>query len=266
MVKKVQKASSLPQDSVTSVSSPSKPGLSIVIPCYNEEEGIPYLVSQLNVALQKLEQQYAVELVFVDDGSKDKTNELLQRYYGQDARAKIVKHEQNRNLGAALRTGFSHCTSDLVATLDSDCTYSPELILTMLEVMDQQTHMVTVSPYHPQGKVNNVPAYRIFLSKGASKLYKIVLGSPIHTYTAMVRVYRKNVLDNVTFEADNFLGVTELFVKSILKGYKAKEIPVELSSRKFGVSKMKAVPVKVIGSHLSLLSKVVKHKVFKSPL
>src|SRR3990167_6525697 len=132
MVKKVQKAGSISTQSQGSPSIPSssKVGLSIVIPCYNEEEGIPYLVSQLNVALQKLEQQYAVQLVFVDDGSKDKTNELLHRYYGNDFRAKIVKHEQNKNLGAALRTGFAHCTGDFVATLDSDCTYNPELIST----------------------------------------------------------------------------------------------------------------------------------------
>jgi len=267
MVKKVQKAGSISTQSQGSPSIPSssKVGLSIVIPCYNEEEGIPHLVSQLNVALQKLEQQYAVELVFVDDGSKDKTHELLQKYYGSDARAKIVQHEQNRNLGAALRTGFSHCCGDYVAALDSDCTYNPEVLLTMLGMMDDQTHMVTVSPYHPQGKVNNVPGYRIFLSKGVSLLYKTVLSCPLHTYTAMVRVYKKEVINQVQFKADNFLGVTELLVKSLLQGYKAKELPVELSVRKFGVSKMKALPVKVIGSHLSLLSKIVKYKWFNIP-
>jgi len=238
--------------------------LSIVIPCYNEEEGIPYLISQLNPAVQKLQQNYQVELIFVDDGSIDKTNELLHQYYGDNQQAKIVKHEQNKNLGAALRTGFAHCTGDYIAALDSDCTYNPELLAAMLEMMDEGTDIVTVSPYHPQGKINNVPAYRIFLSKSASRLYKTVLRTPIHTYTALVRVYRRKVIDKVKFDSDNFLGVTELLVKAILKGYTTKEMPAELNVRKFGVSKMKMIPVKVIGSHLSLLSQALRHKIFRT--
>lgn len=241
-----------------------KKSLSIVIPCYNESEGIPYLVSQLNPAVEKLQQKYALELIFVDDGSSDKTNELLQQYYGNNPQAKIIKHEKNRNLGAALRTGFANSTGEYVAALDSDCTYNPELLLPMLQMMDDKTDIVTVSPYHPQGKIHHVPAYRIFLSKSASRLYKTVLRHPLYTYTALVRIYKRKVIDNVKFEADNFLGVTELLVKAILKGYTVKEIPAELKVRKFGVSKMKMIPVKVIGNHLLLLSQVLKHKIFKT--
>lgn len=241
-----------------------KSSLSIVIPCYNEEAGIPYLASQLNPAVQKLQQTYQVELIFVDDGSSDKTNELLQQHYGNNPGTKIIRHDRNKNLGAAMRTGFAHCRGDFIAALDSDCTYNPQLLFSMLQMMDENTDIVTVSPYHPQGKINNVPAYRIFLSKSASRLYKAVLRNSIHTYTALVRVYRRKVVDNVTFKSDNFLGVTELLVNSILKGYIVKEMPTELNVRKFGVSKMRSIPVKVIGSHLSLLARTFKHKVFKT--
>ncbi len=243
-----------------------KQAISIVIPCYNEEASLSQLAQQLLPAIDKLSRKYTVEPIFVDDGSIDRTNELLHQHFAGLANVKIVKHEKNKNLGAALRTGFSQASGDLVAALDSDCTYSPELIATMIEMMDEQTHIVTVSPYHPQGKVHNVPAHRIFLSKSASRLYKIVLGCPLHTYTAMVRVYKKEVIQNVSFEADNFLGVTELLVKAVLKGYQVKELPVELEARKFGISKMKKFPITVIGNHLSLLSTVMKHKLFRNSL
>jgi len=238
----------------------AKKSLSIVIPCYNEEEGIPYLVSQLNPAVQKLQQNYQVELIFVDDGSVDKTNELLQQHYGNNLHAKIIKHERNKNLGAALKTGFAHCTGDYVAALDSDCTYDPSLFVPLLAMLDEKTDIATVSPYHPQGKISNVPGYRIFLSKSASFLYRLLLDWNLYTYTAMVRVYKKEVIKNVSFERDNFLGVTELLVKAMLKGYKVKELPAELQVRKFGQSKMKMLPLKVIRDHLSLLGSIVKHR------
>lgn len=241
-----------------------KKSLSIVIPCYNEEEGIPHLASQLNPAVQKLQQNYQVELIFVDDGSIDKTNELLQQHYGRNPKVKIIKHEKNKNLGAALKTGFTAATGNFIAALDSDCTYSPELLFPLLQMLDENTDVVTVSPYHPQGKIHNVPAWRIFLSKSASRLYKAVLRNPIHTYTALVRVYRKEVINNVKFEADNFFGVTELLVKAIMRGYAVKELPAELNVRKFGVSKMKMIPVKVIGNHVTLLWQAFKHKIFKT--
>ncbi len=234
--------------------------LSIVIPCYNEEEGIPHLAQKLSPALQKLEKEYLIELIFVDDGSSDNTNQLLQQYFGSNPVAKIITHEKNKNLGAALRTGFTHATGDYIAALDSDCTYDPALFVPLLDMIDEKTDIVTVSPYHPQGKVSNVPAYRIFLSKGASFLYRLLLDWNLYTYTAMVRVYKKKVIQNTSFERNNFLGVTELLVKAMLQGYAVKELPAELQVRKFGQSKMKMIPIKVIKDHLSLMGTIMRHK------
>lgn len=238
----------------------AKPLLSIVIPCYNEEEGIPYLASQLNPAIEKLQQNYRVELIFVDDGSIDKTNELLQQYYGSNPKVKIMKHEKNKNLGAALKTGFTAATGDFIAALDSDCTYDPSLFIPLLQLLDEHTDITTVSPYHPQGKVSDIPPYRIFLSKSASFLYRILLDWNLYTYTAMVRIYKKDVIKNTPFERDNFLGVTELLVKAMLKGYQVKELPAELQVRKFGQSKMKMIPLNVIKGHLSLMTSIIKYK------
>ncbi len=238
-----------------------KQKLTLIIPCYNEQEGIPNLSQHLEPAVKQLKESYSIELIFVNDGSTDNTAQLLEQYFRPWPKTIILTHEKNKNLGAALRTGFAAATGDFIAVLDSDCTYSPELLLPMLQMMDENTHIITVSPYHPQGKIHNVPTYRIFLSKSASRLYKVILRNPIHTYTAMVRVYRREVIDNVKFEADNFLGVTELLVKAILKGYTVKEIPAELNVRRFGTSKMKMIPIKVIKDHLFLMSKVIKYKV-----
>lgn len=245
----------------------TKPTLSIVIPCYNEEEGIPYLAEQLLPTLTVLGNDYTVEPIFVDDGSIDKTNQLLHQYFSLLPNVIIAKHERNKNVGAALKTGFARASGELIVALDSDCTYPPAIMIPMIKLIDSTADnststadIVTASPYHPQGKVNNVPKYRLFLSKSASRLYKLLLGSPIYTYTAMVRVYKKEVIQEVRFEADHFLGVTELLVKALLRGYRVKELPTELNARKFGVSKMKMVPLRVIGNHLGLMTMIIREK------
>ncbi len=241
--------------------------LSLIIPCYNEEEGIPNLAQKLEPVINKLKEQYTLQLIFVNDGSTDKTADLLNRYFSNWPETTILTHEKNKNLGAALRTGFSHAAGDLIACLDSDCTYDPELLLPMLQMIDtpeQNIDLVTVSPYHPQGKVNNIPAYRLFLSKSASNIYKFLLQSGIYSPGGMVRIYRKKVIENITSDKDNFLFVPEVLLKAYIKGYTIKEYPATLNVRKYGTSKMKLASTVI--SHAKLMSRIVRYKISKKPL
>ncbi len=259
---------------------PPSPLLSLIIPCYNEEEGIPQLVGQLAALRvsfapdkknpsghpnQQPLQRYQLEIIFVDDGSTDKTNELLHQHYGNDPHVIIATHEQNKNLGAALKTGFQHSSGELIATWDSDCTYPLLLLPTMLEAMNKgegkpdEVDLVTASPYHPLGKVENVPAYRLVLSKGASWIYRFLLGSGLYTHNALVRLYKREVLQNVTSKADDFLYIPEILIKALLQGYRVKEVPATLRMRRYGTSKIKLLST--IGSHLSLMGRIVLYRI-----
>jgi len=234
--------------------------LSIVIPCYNEEEGIPNLARQLDPVVKELQKKNKIELIFVDDGSSDKTSTLLKKYFKH---AVILRHKKNMNLGAALRTGFNYASGNLVAALDSDCTYNPKLLPELLSNMGD-ADIITVSPYHPKGIVENVPGYRLFLSKGVTWCYRLLLGKKVYTITAMVRVYKKKVIKSISFKSNSFLGGTELLVKAMLKGYKLKELPATLEARKFGVSKMKTLEVAL--QHLGFLGKLALYKILRVPL
>src|SRR3989344_4833825 len=99
--------------------------LSIIIPCYNEEDGLLNLKNRFYPVLDKIKKDHKIEIVFVDDGSKDKTNELLHKYFKstKNISIKILKHEKNQNLGAAIRTGLPACGGEVIAMMDSDCTY-----------------------------------------------------------------------------------------------------------------------------------------------
>ncbi len=227
--------------------------LSIIVPCYNEAEGIPQLRERLPNVVKSLEKSYGVELIFVDDGSTDNTAELLHKNFA-GGNVKIMRHERNMNLGAALRTGFLAATGDVIVTMDSDCTYAPENIPELLKELSD-CDIVTASPYHPLGKVVGAPAYRLFLSKSVTKLYSIVTGRHLYTWTALFRAYRRSAISDITITHDNFIAVVEILIKSIKNRKKIKELPETLYGRRFGTSKMKIIST--IVAHLKFLMESV---------
>jgi len=204
----------------------------------------------------------SIEVVFVDDGSRDGTYTALKNAFGSfnhpSISIKFEKHDVNRGLGAAVRTGFGAVTGDIIVTTDSDGTYHFSTIPALLEYLNGKVSIVTASPYHPQGEVVGVPRYRIFLSKGSSLIYRILLSWRVHTYTALYRAYRREVIDNITFAANDFLGGTELLVKAMLKGYQVDEFPAALHQRMFGVSKAKLM--RTIMSHLNFQFRLILHR------
>lgn len=243
--------------------------LSVVVPCFNEEDNIDKLRTEFFPVIENLlgsrldgGQINTIEIVFVDDGSKDGTYDALKDAFGSFKHSFISvqfeKHDVNRGLGAAMRTGFDAITGDIVVTTDSDGTYHFSTIPSLLEHLNGKVSIVTASPYHPDGDVVGVPGYRIFLSKGSSLLYRILLSWKVHTYTALYRAYRREVIDEISFAADDFLGGTELMVKAMLKGYQVDEFPAALHQRMFGVSKAKLF--KTIMSHLEFLTRLFLHR------
>ncbi len=244
--------------------------ISIVVPCYNEEDNIEKLASEFFPVVEALPGSplaggsgvSSIEIIFVDDGSRDSTFHTLKTAFGDRANGKLAikfeKHNVNRGLGAAIRTGIQASTGDIVLTTDSDGTYQFSTIPALLACMKSDVDVVTASPYHPDGEVVGVPGYRIFLSKGSSLLYRILLNWRIYTYTALFRGYRRKVVDDIRFDADDYLAGTELMVKAMLKGYKVVEYPAALHRRVFGVSKARLL--QTIFSHLCFQFRVLLHR------
>lgn len=234
--------------------------ISLVIPAYNESEGIALTAEKLRPVLETLKKSYTVEVIFVNDGSKDNTYDLLLETFANDAGVNIVTHDRNRGLGAALRTGFSHTTGDVIITTDFDGTYSFDTIPTLLaQFIADNVDITTASPYHPKGKVENVPGYRLIFSFGASLLYRLLVRWNIYCWTSLFRAYRRPVIETVSFESDDFLAGTELLVKALWQGYTVSEFPTTLYSRVFGQSSIKIARVtrKHLGFQMRILWAVI---------
>ena len=238
--------------------------LSIVIPCFNEEDALPQLEQRLPEVLDKLASRFAkVEVLFVDDGSTDRTLQLLRERFSQDRRFRVLVHERNRGLGAALRTGFAASHSDVVVTTDADGTYEFGEILGMTALLTSDIDIVTASPYHPEGGVDGVPAYRLILSQGASLVYRLMLDHRLHTYTAMFRAYRRHVLDAVQFSSPGYLAMAELLSEALLQGFAVAEFPTVLHVRKYGQSKARVA--RILRDHLrfqaGLIPRAIIHRI-----
>lgn len=229
--------------------------LSIIVPLYNEAASVAFLKTKLDETIRRLSPRHAVELVLVDDGSRDETYPLLIQHFSTYD-AKILRHPANCGVGAALRTGFQAATGELLCTMDGDCTYDPLQFPDMLHVLEAtQADIITGSPYHPDGHVENVKFWRLLLSLGLSRLYSLMLPYRLHTYTSFFRIYRRRVVEAVPFQSDGFLSVTELLVMAVRMGYKAVEFPTTLRSRQYGYSKIKIF--RVMRSHLGFMVRVM---------
>jgi dolichol-phosphate mannosyltransferase len=235
--------------------------LSIIVPCYNEVDNVSKLHDELLPVVEEMvihgwknarEEARSAEMIFVDDGSRDGTFSKLKERFADDNEPgimfKFLKHETNLGLGAAIRTGFSNADGDILVTVDSDGTYKFSEIPAFLSFLTPGVDIVTASPYHPEGGMVGVPAYRLFLSRGSSFIYRILVDWHIYTYTCLFRAYRSEVIENIHFESNGFLAGTEILVNAILKGYRAAEFPAVLHRRMYGVSKAKIA--QTILSHL----------------
>jgi dolichol-phosphate mannosyltransferase len=241
------------KNTINSEQIENKQSVSIIVPCFNEAEGIESLKKKLLPVVEQLRFSRTTELIFVDDGSTDDTFLCLKQNFGQEAQ--IVRHPRNRGLSAAISTGLTYSIGEIICTIDSDCTYDPQDLIELLKMMRSDVDVVTASPYHPQGSVKNVRAWRLFLSQGSSLIYRIVLPQKLYTYTSMFRAYRREVLETITISQPGFLGLVETLVEAILSGYKVVEYPTQLSSRVYGQSKLRVV--RVIWSHLKYISKLI---------
>jgi hypothetical protein len=228
--------------------------VTIVVPCFNEESVLPYLENTLRRVAADLGQLYDLHYVFVDDGSTDGTRKALEATFGSLPNCRLIPHGRNRGVAAAILTGIRHAPTEVVCSIDCDCTYDPHQLRDLIPMLKEDVALVTASPYHPSGRVLNVPPWRLLLSKGLSALYRRVFRQKLHTYTSCFRVYRRSQVRTLAIREGGFLGVAEMLGALDLQGKRIVEHPAVLEVRLLGHSKMKLV--RTIRGHLRLLARL----------
>lgn len=237
--------------------------VSIVIPCFNEELILPYLEKTLTNVERAIRDRYDLRFIFVDDGSVDDTWSALRQIFGDRENCTLERHTSNRGVAAAILTGIDRAQTEVVCSIDCDCTYDPLQLEKLLPLLTKDVDLVTGSPYHPDGEVRNVPGWRLFLSKSLSKLYALVLHHRLATYTSCFRAYRRSAVENLPVREGGFLGVAEMLGQLDLNGGRIVECPAVLEVRLLGRSKMKTL--RTIVGHLRLLTRLAFARMAGAP-
>lgn len=115
--------------------------LSVIVPCYNESEVLPAFYNEITKVFDTM-QNYSVELLFVNDGSRDNTQNIIEGFAQKDERVKYISFSRNFGKEAAMLAGLENCTGDYAGFIDADLQHSPDLIPEMLKAVDEDGYDV----------------------------------------------------------------------------------------------------------------------------
>jgi len=203
--------------------------LSVVIPVYNEQDSIKLLVKQL-IDLQEQLPEKIMQIIFVDDGSNDDTNKIINREITDYSNMKIICLSKNFGQTAALSAGIDNADGDVLITMDADLQNDPSDIPKLLNKLEDGYDVVSGW----RDKRNDKYFSRILPSKIANWIISKISGVHLHDYGCTIKAYRKELLGSV-----RLYGEMHRFIPIYIawEGGKVTEIPVKHHHRKFGKSK-----------------------------
>lgn len=202
--------------------------LSVVIPIYNEEENIQLLYDELKGVLQGIDRPY--EIVFIDDGSSDRSMELLENIQQQDNHVVVVSFRRNFGQTAAMAAGFDYATGEVIVTMDGDLQNDPDDIPGLLAKMDEGYDLVSGWRFNRQDAFIN----RKLPSMIANKIISKVTGVHLHDYGCTLKIFHKEITKGI-----QLYGEMHRFIPAIASGMGSRiaEVKVNHRPRRFGTSK-----------------------------
>jgi glycosyltransferase involved in cell wall biosynthesis len=217
----------------------AKPFLSIIVPMCNEEGNIKSTLDRIDQAVKDTYSPY--EVVVVDDGSTDRTLQVLQDSFGNDPRVRIFSHGENFGRGRALRTGFAEAKGEFIVSIDADLSYDPIVIGRLIDALTAKEHMhiAVASPYMVGGGTENVPFFRLLVSRLGNKILSFFFPQKISTSTGIFRAYRASAIRSLELESNGKEIHLEILSKAFAVGFGVIEIPAILRGRKVGRSKFR---------------------------
>ncbi len=201
--------------------------LSIVIPVYNEAESLEALHREIcEVAAAN---GYELEVIFVDDGSRDDSWEIIRRLAAADPRVRGIRFRRNFGKAAALSAGFALVRGEMVMTLDADLQDDPREIPRFLAAMENQLDVVS-----GWKQVRHDPWHKVLPSRVFNGMVSSLTGVKLHDHNCGMKCYRREVLGEV-----RLYGELHRFVPVLAagRGYRVGEIVINHRARKFGQSK-----------------------------
>ncbi len=203
-------------------------GVSIIVPAYNEEESLPTLHGEIARALDGLDMPWQV--VYVDDGSCDRTFEVLESIASRDDRVVVVRFRRNFGQTAAIAAGIDHATGNIIVPIDADLQNDPADIPRLLAKIREGYDVVS-----GWRRDRRDPFWKRRLpSMLANSIISALVGLRLHDYGCTLKAYRRDVLDHVQLYGEMH-RLIPAYTASV--GARITELPVNHRERRFGRSK-----------------------------
>ncbi|MCU0569347.1 MAG: glycosyltransferase family 2 protein [Oculatellaceae cyanobacterium Prado106] len=227
------------------------PAFSLIIPAYNEQQGILPVLDELQAILQRADCEY--EIIVVNDGSTDDTGKLLRSYSG----VRLIEHRRNCGYGASLKTGIRNAKYPLIVITDADGTYPNDRIPHLVSLMSDADMVVgaRIGANVRYSKLRKIPKW--FLVHFAQWLTR----SKIPDLNSGLRVFRKNIVERfLTILPNNFSFTTSITVAMLMNNYAVHYEPIDYHAR---VGKSKIKPIR---DTLRFVQLILRTGVYFAPL
>lgn len=212
-----------------------KPLLTAIIPVYNEQDNVKPLYKELKPVLLKLIKKKQIsnfEVIFINDGSRDQTQENLEQLKKTEkSHLKIIQFRKNFGQTPALKAGFDHAKGDLIVTMDGDRQNDPTDIPALLEKLNEGYDIVSGWRWRRRDKFT-----KRFFSRRINKLRRSMIGDRLHDYGCSLKIYKKECIKDL-----ELFGELHRYITAYphIKGYKIGEIKVNHRPRIAGRTKYK---------------------------
>ena len=200
---------------------------SLVVPVFNEEESLRLLYDEIVAVAATLSAK--IELIFVDDGSTDKSWTIIEELAEKDERVRGIRFRRNFGKAAALDVGFKAATLPIVMTLDADLQDDPKEIPDFLRLIDSGFDVVS-----GWKQTRHDPWHKVLPSRVFNGMVSRLTGVKLHDHNCGMKCYRREIFDEITLYGELHRFVPVL---AAARGYKVGEKVVQHRARKYGVSK-----------------------------
>ena len=233
--------------------------VSLIIPAYNEEKTVGKVIEDTSKIMELYGLPY--EIIVVNDCSTDHT-ELVA---SSTSKAMVFSNKPNRGKGYCLRRAFEHAHGNIIVTLDSDGEHKPSEIPDLITPLFEGNDIVAGSRF-----LDNQSAVTSKINQLGNSLFNIAImaltGQQVTDSQTGFRAFKRDVLQKLNLQSDGYEIESEITVKSLINGFKLKEVPITIERRKYSLSKIKIasdgrkILSTIIQSSFSELEQQEKHR------